>query len=129
MGAFLKIFGGTASFAWCIVITYVIYKLLLQSDKWDNGSIAKYKRIFHIICWLFAFLNAIIPSAGGYYANVTPWCFIEHSDIGIVLRLFCYYLWVVIVWFVIVILYVRIWKYIKQNHVQLSSIPTVSILL
>ena len=126
---FLKIFGGTASFAWITIITYVMYKLLLQSDKWDKFKLDRYKLYFHLICWLFAFLNAIIPSAGGFYANTSAWCFIEQSEAGIILRLFCYYLWVVLVWFIIIYCYLRIWKYIKQNNIELSSIPTVSKLL
>eukprot|EP01084_Bolivina_argentea_P086171 155753_1 len=126
---FLKIFGGTASFAWVAVITFVMYTLLMDSKKWDKFSLQKYKKIFHGICWLFAFVNALIPVAGGYYANTSSWCFIDHSDAGILLRFFCYYLWVVLVWFIIVILYIRIWRFIKKHKVELSSIPTVSKLL
>ena len=106
-----------------------MYNLLLRSDKWDRFTVADYKLHFHGFCWLFAFLNAIIPSAGGYYGNTAGWCFIDHSDTGILLRLFCYYLWVVIVWFIIVICYAQIWRYIKRNNVNLSQIPTVSKLL
>lgn len=80
---FLKVFGGTASFAWVAVITYVMYNLLLRSDKWDKFKVDRYKLYFHAGCWSFAFINAIIPSAGGYYANTSAWCFIEQSQTGI----------------------------------------------
>ena len=143
--AFLKIFGGVgitqihifynfsvhktthtiASFAWTTVIAYVMYKLLIASDRLDKHSVQKYKTIFHAICWSFAFCNALIPVAGSWYSLGSVWCFIDSN----VLRLLNYYLWIIIVWCIIVVLYIQIWRFVKSSNVDLSSIPTVSRLL
>eukprot|EP00484_Ammonia_sp_Unknown_P018944 CAMPEP_0197025940 /NCGR_PEP_ID=MMETSP1384-20130603/6136_1 /TAXON_ID=29189 /ORGANISM="Ammonia sp." /LENGTH=332 /DNA_ID=CAMNT_0042454531 /DNA_START=15 /DNA_END=1013 /DNA_ORIENTATION=+ len=122
---FLKIFGGVASICWVTVISFVMFALLLYSNKWDRLTISKQRRYYHAICWSFAFLNALIPTASGFYANTSGWCFIDGSNTGILLRLFNYYLWVVLVWFLIVILYVRIWKYMRDNQFELKQVPTV----
>merc|ERR550539_1805497 len=75
--AFLKIFGGTASFAWTTVISFTMYKLLIADDRWDKHSVQRYKKIFHVACWSFAFVNALIPISGGWYSNTAVWCFID----------------------------------------------------
>jgi len=129
MQTFLKIFGGTASFAWISVIAFIMYKLLSNPEKWDKFTLQRHKRVFHCCCWLFAFLNALIPVATGYYSNTVSWCFIDSSNIGILLRFFCYYLWCIMAWIVAVVLYFRIWRYMTQNKVDLWSLPTVSRLL
>lgn len=126
---FLKIFGGTASFAWISVIAFVMYKLLSNSEKWDKFTLQKYKRIFHGVCWIFAFINALIPVAGGWFQETASWCFIDSSNAGILLRFFCYYMWCVVAWLVAVVLYFRIWRYMKQHQVDIWSLPTVSKLL
>eukprot|EP01083_Nonionella_stella_P186162 680860_1 len=126
---FLKVFGGSASFAWVAVINFVMYKLLIDSNKWDRFSMQRYKRIFHVICWSFAFLCALIPTAGGFYENTLGWCFIETSKTGVLLRLFCYYLWTVIVCILICILYIRIYRYIEASGIKWEEIPTVQRLL
>jgi len=126
---FFKIFGGTASFAWISVIAFVMYKLLLDTQKWDKLTLQKHNRIFHCFCWLFAFINALIPVAGGYFGSTASWCFIDNSKIGILLRFFCYYLWCVVAWIVAVFLYFRIWRYMKRNQADIWSLPTVSKLL
>merc|ERR1719273_1447217 len=107
------------------MISFTMYKLLIASDRWDTHSVQQYKRFFHAFCWLFAFCNALVPIAGGWYSNTAVWCFIDSH----VLRLTCYYLWVILVWLIIVILYIRIWRYVKHSNVDLNSIPTVSRLL
>jgi len=127
--AFLKIFGGVASFAWITVITFVMYKLLLENDKWDRITVQKHKRVFHGICWGFAAINALIPTAMGWYENTSGWCFISGSKSGVLSRLFNYYVWVVIAWFVIVVLYIRIWKFVKDNQIEFDSMPTVNRLM
>eukprot|EP01084_Bolivina_argentea_P290228 498475_1 len=123
---FLKIFGGMGSFIWISFIAYTVYKLVVQSDKYDATSIAKYKKTFHAIAWSFAFICAIIPTATGYYENAYGWCFIQHlSTVGAVFMVLCYYLWVIVIWIFIAIVYSLIYRHVQLNGIIWDRLPTV----
>merc|ERR1740123_2973355 len=46
-----------------------------------------------------------------------PWCFIDtHSSVGMLLALFCYYLWLIVCWLIIILVYIAIGKLLIRDY-------------
>lgn len=107
--SFLKTLGGVCSFFWISTMSFVVYALLFYPMKVRSHGIpidAFVKRL-HFIIWPFGIILAIIPLALNNFENSGGWCFISGDTEGQVLRLLCYYLWVVLTWLLVTYVYVR----------------------
>ena len=86
-----------------LVIIWTIYSLLIRNVY----NVQLHQNKFHII-WIIAFICAIIPVATDFQQNVGGWCYINESEDGVLMQLFCDYFWCLITWIFSLLLYIRI---------------------
>eukprot|EP00484_Ammonia_sp_Unknown_P024483 CAMPEP_0197024262 /NCGR_PEP_ID=MMETSP1384-20130603/4849_1 /TAXON_ID=29189 /ORGANISM="Ammonia sp." /LENGTH=581 /DNA_ID=CAMNT_0042452619 /DNA_START=52 /DNA_END=1797 /DNA_ORIENTATION=- len=119
-GAFFKLFGSISTFLWMNITSYIVYRLLLYPHKFDKFYVERIKRIFHIISWPIALIISIIPLALQQYSVARsdgPWCFIDtHKPRGMVIAFFCYYLFLMVAWSVIILVYIAILRLLINDY-------------
>lgn len=67
-----------ASILWCVVVTYQLWLVITSGKMISNSEM----RIFHVFCWGFPVLAALLPLINTTYGhdNGNTWCFISKTD-------------------------------------------------
>mmetsp|Transcript_60395 Transcript_60395/g.99632 ORF Transcript_60395/g.99632 Transcript_60395/m.99632 type:complete len:312 (-) Transcript_60395:41-976(-) len=116
--AFLINYGGLSSFWWIETIAIIMYTMIFVEKFWniDSQQIQRRKRFFVVVNFSFPFLFALIPLFTGSYGNVGGWCWIvKDNEVDHALRYVCYYGHLILILFICVFVYLRIWLYLRHK--------------
>lgn len=102
-GFFRNFFALSQNF-WIICINVHLLTVLIMRSKYRH-----LEKIYHSVVWGGAFLVSLIPLFGNHYGNAGIWCWIQgHTKYENVLRVICYYMWLLIMIFGGALIYIFI---------------------
>lgn len=108
---FFRNFAGVSQNLWIICIDIHLLIVMLK-----NGRQQHLEKIYHGVVWGGALVLSIIPLIGNHYGHAGLWCWIKGgSDYENVLRVICYYLWLMLLVFGGGVIYIYIvYKVMKK---------------
>jgi hypothetical protein len=84
--------GGLSSLMWAVSIAFTLHMAFLREDAaFAPHRIQDMALKYHLVCWLFPVLMAVLPFFSDAYGDTGGWCWIKHSSGW--WRFFQYYLW------------------------------------